>query len=98
MIPIKEILIQPNISKYFTDNYNLQPRDVIELVDDFYKQNHRPKIKEHCWYQQNKIRVYALQRSKYHNDPAFREYYQKYQAIYQRHDYDTRGRGRPRIY
>ena len=46
----------------------------------------------------NKVRVSALQRSKYHSDPIFREYYQKYQALYQRQDYEPRGRGRPRIY
>ena len=97
MIPIKERLIQPNISKYFIDNYNLQPGDVIEVVDDSYKQNHRQQIKEQCWYQQNKLRVYALQRSKHHNDPTFREYYKKHQALYQRH-YEPRGRGRPRNY
>lgn len=96
MIAITERLTQPNISEYFINNYRLQPSDVIELVNIFYKQNNR----RHCnsWYTNNKIRVYALQRSKYHNDPTFREYYAKYQALYQRKDYEPRGRGRPRIY
>ena len=31
MIAITEILFQPDISKYFIDNYNLQPDDVLEL-------------------------------------------------------------------
>ena len=95
MIPIKERLLQPNISKYFMDKYNLQPGDVIELVNDFYKK--KQQIQQQSWYQQNKIRIYALQRSKYHNDPVFREYYKKHQALYQRGDYESR-RGRPRIY
>ena len=119
MIAITERLFQPNISKYFIDNYNLQPSDVIALVRNFYncRQNqlqkgreryhnlkhnddYHNKIKQHCtaWYQKNKVRVSALQRSKYQNDPIFREYYQKYQALYQRQDYEPRGRGRPRIY
>ena len=96
MTPTEEILVQPNISQYFVDNYNLQPGDVIELVNDFYKQ--KQQINEQCWYQQNKIRVYALQRSKYHNDPTFREYYKKYQALYQRQDYEPRKVGHPRLY
>ena len=96
MISIKERLLQPNISKYFTDKYNLFPDDVIVLVNDFYKKKH--PIQRQAWSQQNKIRVYALQRSKYHNDPTFREYHKKYQSLYQRGDYEPRTRGRPRIY
>ena len=85
MISIKERLLQPHISKYFMDKYNLFPDDVIVLVNDFYK--NKQQIQNQCWYQKNKIRVYALQRSKYHNDPMFREYYNKYQALYKRGDY-----------
>ena len=39
MTPIKERLLQSNISNNFMDKYNLQPGDVIELVHDFIKGN-----------------------------------------------------------
>ena len=79
MITIKERLLQPNISKYFMGKYNLQSGELIELVNDFYKQ--KQQTQQRAWYQTNKIRVFALQRSKYHNDPIFREYYKKVSSI-----------------
>ena len=62
------------------------------------------KMQEHNrkWYQTNKTRIAALQRSKYSNDPEYKQWCQQYQALYaqQRRNVTSNQRniGRPRKY
>ena len=59
---------------YFRDYYNNRKSDI----------NVTSNINEHNrnWYQTNKIRVTALQRCKYSNDPEYKQWCEQYQALY----------------
>jgi len=62
------------------------------------------RINEHNrnWYQNNKPRIAALQRCKYSSDPEYRQWRQRYQALYsqKQRNVTSNGRnvGRPRNY
>ena len=53
------------------------------------------------YYHNNKIKIRALSRAKYDNDPIYRSEYQRYQALYsqkKRNADSNQKRGRPRKY
>lgn len=91
--------IQTSIEKrnYFNDYYNKRkhgPKG--DDAKDKIKANNKK------WYDENKVRVSALQRCKYANDPEYRKWCQQYQALYAQKkrnvNRNERNVGRPRIY
>ena len=88
--------IESTLSKrtYFNEYYQKRKND----------QNAYQKIKDNNanWYHKNKIRIAALQRSKYADDPDFKKWYQQYQAVYAQKRRNIIGNerniGRPRKY
>ena len=88
--------IQKNINKrsYFNDYYN--KRKQVDGARDRIKENNK------SWYNKNKIRVAALQRSRYATDPEYKKWCQQYQALYAQNkrnvNRNERNVGRPRKY
>ena len=67
--------IQSNVDKrnYFNDYYN--KRKQVDGARDKIKENNKN------WYEKNKVRVAALQRCRYANDPEYKKWCQQYQAL-----------------
>jgi hypothetical protein len=88
--------IQTNIDKrkYGIEYY--KKRKGIDGVKEQIKQSNK------TWYDNNKLRVAALQRCKYINNPVYRQWCQQYQAIYAQNKRNVnrldRNLGRPRKY
>ena len=88
--------IQKNIDKrnYFIDYYNKRKQD--ECAKQKIKENNKK------WYENNKIRVAALQRCRYVTDPEYKKWCQQYQALYAQNkrnvNRNERNVGRPRKY